>query len=234
MSTVRVNGHTFFDRFISSDSVVLDLGANMGRFSLDMIAKFGCRCYAVEANPEVFKTIPQSERLKAFNFAVAKESGTLELNIAENSEASSLLAKEGKPSDHKVSVAAIRLDEFTKDQGLIAIDLLKMDIEGAEIQVLDSCSDEFLQNISQITLEFHDFAGIVTRDEVMRVIRRLTQLGFLAIQMSRPSHGNEDVCLINRNRCSVSSLEYLWTRYFSRNVRGAKRIIQRRLGRSVA
>ena len=41
-----------------------------------------------------------------------------------------------------------------------------MDIEGAEREVIDFLEDEFLRNISQITIEFHDFLGYATTQEV--------------------------------------------------------------------
>ena len=222
MSTTRVNGHTFFDKFIHKDSVVIDLGANRGVFSRLMAERFGCSCYAVEANRDVFNLFASDKRLKPFNFAAAKETGTLDFYVSENSEESSLTLVEGIPVTQKVTVPAKRLDEFAAEQSLTAIDLLKMDIEGAEIGVIDSCSDDFLRNISQLTIEFHDFNKMASQADVARVIGRLKGLGFYCFVMSRKS--NMDVCFVNRARCAVSPAEALWVRYITSNVRGAMRM----------
>jgi hypothetical protein len=48
------------------------------------------------------------------------------------------------------------------------IDLLKADIEGAEISMLTACPDEVLGRIAQIGIEFHDFCGITPAAEVYR------------------------------------------------------------------
>lgn len=229
MSTIRVNGHTFFDRFIHKDAVVVDLGANQGVFSQLMVERFGCSCYAVEANYDVFKSFASDKRLKPFNFAVASQSGTLDFYVSENSEASSLNVVEGTAIHQKVAVPSERLDEFLKEQNLTSVDLLKMDIEGAEIDVVDSCSDELLQNVSQMTIEFHDFNGMASQEDVSRVVRRLEGLGFLCFVMSRATH--DDVCFANRNRCAISTAEALWVQHVSRNARGVMRLLRQKLGR---
>ena len=43
-----IEDHTIHTRFLSSNSRVLDLGANRGSFSKAMITRFGCQCVAVE------------------------------------------------------------------------------------------------------------------------------------------------------------------------------------------
>jgi hypothetical protein len=108
----------------------------------------------------------------------------------------------------KIAVLSERLDAFLKGQNLTSVDLLKMDIEGAEIEVLDSCSDDLLQSVSQMTVEFHDFNGMASLEDVSRVVRRLKGLGFLCFVMSRATH--DDVCFVNRNRCPISTTEALW------------------------
>jgi FkbM family methyltransferase len=39
--------------------------------------------------------------------------------------------------------------------GIPEIEVLKLDIEGAELEVIHSLDDEFFRRISQITVEFH-------------------------------------------------------------------------------
>src|SRR5437016_3700720 len=86
--------HTFDAQDLSLQSVVLDLGANVGGFSRSILDEFGCRCYAVEANPRLCAQIKAHPKLSLFNLAIAANSGTLPFHLSENPEASSLL----KPS----------------------------------------------------------------------------------------------------------------------------------------
>ncbi len=51
----------------------------------------------------------------------------------------------------------ITFRELRRRAGVDRIDLLKIDIEGAEIGMFDDCTDEELSSIGQITVEFHAF-----------------------------------------------------------------------------
>lgn len=41
--------HTIYSKILGSDSLVIDLGANVGQFSEAITREFNCRCYAIEA-----------------------------------------------------------------------------------------------------------------------------------------------------------------------------------------
>jgi FkbM family methyltransferase len=225
----RVHGHTFFSRLVREDSVVVDLGANVGGFSREMEHKYGCVCYAVEPNPESYARLETLASVRPFNMAIADHDGTLRFYVAANSEASSMTRT--SDSDREIEVSAMRLDAFAQREHLGQIDLLKVDVEGAEVELIDSLSDAFLGNIVQIAMEFHDFCGLVDKRDVARLERRLEALGFLSINFSRESHGHEDHLFVNTNRCNVGRVEFLLAKYLVRNMRGAARMAARRLRR---
>jgi FkbM family methyltransferase len=225
----RVSGHTFFERFVGRNSVVVDLGANMGAFSSQMASKYGCSCFAVEPNPECFAYLHKYERVTPLNLAISDQEGEMRFYVANNSEASSFVRT--SQSDREIVVRTMRLDALAQRHGLGRIDLLKIDIEGAEIALLGSLPDVFFQRVGQIAIEFHDFCGLVSREEVARVERRFQSLGFFSINFSKASHGHEDHLFVNRNQCAVGHLEYLTTRYITRNLLGFSRIVKRWTGR---
>jgi hypothetical protein len=70
MSIEVIETHTILPDMISQGPVVIDCGANVGRFSLEMIRRFGCVCYAIEAAPETFGKIPNEANLYRYNFAL--------------------------------------------------------------------------------------------------------------------------------------------------------------------
>lgn len=225
----RIQEHTFFDRFLGSGAVIVDLGTNVGRFAVEMTQTFDCYCYAAEPNPRCYEAIPKSDRIKAFNVAIAAQQGITDFYIADNSESSSLYDKGVMAIKEKVSVPTQRLEDFVRSLDITRIDLLKLDIEGAEIEVFDSLSDQFLNNISQITVEFHDFNGLVLSSDVERVVSRLNRLGFLHIHNTSTAKGHADTLFINRAKCPISMFEFLWTRYVLRNYLGGQRVLKRRL-----
>ncbi|MFT0174628.1 FkbM family methyltransferase [Paraburkholderia mimosarum] len=228
----RVSGHTFFGRFLRENSVVVDLGANMGAFSSQMARKFGCLCFAIEPNPECFAGLKNYEGVVPINLAIADREGEMRFYVANNSEASSFVRT--SQSDREIVVRTMRLDALAQRHGIGHIDLLKIDIEGAEIALLDSLPDVFFRRVGQIAIEFHDFCGLISREDVARVERRFESLGFFSITFSKASHGHEDHLFVNRNRCSLGHVEYLTARYITRNLWGIARIARRWGGRWAA
>lgn len=219
-----IEDHSFHTRFLDQNSLVLDLGGNRGTFSQAMVERFNCQCVIVEPSPKLFAELKESHQIKKYNFAINKISEPVNFNISDIPVSSSLIYQ---PELHQdtVTVDGKRLDELVAELGWHKIDLIKMDIEGAEIDVLNSCSDDFLQSIAQITVEFHDHVNVVDKLEIEKLISRFESLGFLWI--SRYLGCYYDTWLINTKLCKISQLEYLWLRHIVRNWWALKRRVEK-------
>src|SRR5262249_10347793 len=101
----------------------------------------------------------------------------------------------------------------------------KLDIEGAELAVFDSCGDEFLRSVGQITVEFHEWAGVGTVADVRRIVRRLERLGFFVFSFGRNVY--LDVLFINRRCASKTEFALTWGAVWAPR---AVRSLARRLG----
>lgn len=109
--------------------------------------------------------------------------------------------------------------------GIETIDLLKIDIEDAEVGLFEAASDGLLSNITKITVEFRDFVpGVISTHQVEEIKERLQGFGFYAIKFSRSL--NTDVLFINRRRSRMSRAEYWYTKYIVKYSRGIYRIFQ--------
>jgi FkbM family methyltransferase len=224
-----IHWHTLHPRYLGPDSKVLDLGANRGEFTSAITQRFACHCVAVEPTPELFARLPEGPKISRIQAAVAGASGVMPFYISSQSVASSL---QGSATSDKnvVDVQVLSLADLLDRIAWSRVDLLKVDIEGAEIGMLDACSDEVLGRIAQITIEFHDFCGITPGPEVARLVERLRRVGFFSVRMSRVGH--QDTWLINRRLLPISIVELLFTRYVIRNWQGLKRVVARHLKRS--
>ena len=223
-----IHWHTLHPRYLSSQSNVLDLGANTGQFSRAVVDRFGCKCIAVEPEPTVFSIIPANDQITRVQAAIASRSGRIPLYLTKKSDGHSILRN--KPSVVEViEVEAISLSDLLTRLGWHRVDLVKIDIEGAEIELLDTCPDEWLRRIAQLTIEFHDFNGVTPSADVWRVLERMKKLGFYSVRMS--GWGHQDTWLINRSLLPISRIELLFSKYIIRNWRGAMRIISRCLQR---
>ena len=130
---------------IKLEGNVLDCGAHIGSFSKLAICN-GCTVTAVEPSPENFLVLQENvPEAKLFYRAITN---LPEVHMYIDNERSEL----NKIADSGVLVKGITLDELIDKP----IDVLKMDIEGAEYEALYSCKK--LHLVKQITMEYHDGA----------------------------------------------------------------------------
>jgi len=168
----------------------------------------------------MFQKIESHELLQKYNFAITCSNGSVDFYISDIPVSSSL-AYQPKSISEKITVLGKRLDDFISELGFYTIDVLKMDIEGIEIEVLRSCSDDLLKSIGQITTEFHDHLGCVSKSDIKAQIKRLEGLGFLHYSGYLDCY--YDTLLINQSLCPISTFEYLWLRHIFRNWQGITR-----------
>jgi FkbM family methyltransferase len=163
-----------------------DVGANFGYFSLFAARRIGPqgRVVAFEPDPRNIQRLQTNIALNGFSqirvvpAAVCDKAGTASLHLASDAEdnlGTSSIVHDG-PGRKTVNVPAIALDDFmTEFSG--NIDVLKMDIEGAELSALRGAIKTLAaRRIRHILLELHRFA--LTENEVATVHELLTSAGY--------------------------------------------------------
>jgi len=188
LDLVTICEHTFFANGLDEHAVVVDAGANIGEFSRQCNSRFGCVPYALEPNPT---SAAQISTAQVFPYALSSSSGQVKLFVGPNPEACSIFPL--PEHANTVTARSIALSDFLSEQRLTRIDLLKLDIEGAELDVLASLTGSDV--IRQITVEFHDFMFPDQREHVIQSIRHMHNLGFRCFNFSSPGHG--DVLFVN-------------------------------------
>lgn len=147
---------------VSEGSTLLDIGANIGAFSMFAIHRLGAgRVIAFEPDPVNFAhlaanaALAPAGRLDAVPEAVAGTTGALTFHRGNEggvSTSGSLLSTRGT----KVTVTATTLADAFARHGIAQCALLKMDCEGAEYSVLYGAPDDVLRRIRQMVIEVHD------------------------------------------------------------------------------
>jgi FkbM family methyltransferase len=208
-SAESVCEHTFVSRFINADSIVLDLGANRGEFSHGMIQRFGCRVLSAELLLELCSQIDGHPLLTLLNIAVGGKNQDVTMHLFPRRCASVLGARTKEESPRTRTLPMVTLAEFKRLGSADRVDLLKLDIEGAEIDLFEACRDDELKEIRQITVEFHEFIYPEQHDAVLRIQNRLAHIGFYVIPFRRD---RSDVLFVNRSTgISTAEIAYLRT-----------------------
>jgi FkbM family methyltransferase len=226
VSLVNVYTHSFFDDLIDPGGTVLDLGANVGNFAALITDRFPCRCVAIEPAPSEFSQIPSSDRIQPHKLAVCGKRGEVVLNLTANSECNSLGRVPGHDYTDSVRVQAVTLDDAFRLVATNRVSLLKLDIEGSEIDLLGTADAELLRRFDQITVEFHDAYDMTPRPVVRDTIRKVRDAGFRVFYFYRGVERHVDVLFVNRVRMGTMRWAVEIARYWApRIVRSAWRRI---------
>ncbi len=179
-----IRDHYVWTSGLSSHSVVLDLGANVGEFSKLVTRDFGCRCVAVEPEAANFSKI-SGDRIVKLQVAAGSNDGVASLFKFSNEECHSLFLENYSRAERQGSeiVNVLSFRSILASSGASTVDLMKLDIEGGEWSFLASLTDMEIQDIRQITVEFHDFIPELRRQSRTAETRsRLGNLGFICIE----------------------------------------------------
>jgi FkbM family methyltransferase len=221
--TIEICNHSFLPRFIDEGSVVVDIGANHGDFAYAVIQRFGCRVVSAEPVKELYDGLAADPLLEVLPVAVGGKNQTIAMNIFPTRCASVLGPMTSGEEAATQSVEMVTLAEFCRRAGVDRIDLLKMDIEGAEVDLFEACSDEQLQAVRQITVEFHEFLYPEQTEPVAKILERMRRLGFWVMPFSLD---NTNVLFVNRTT-GVGPVEVAFLRTFVRYWKGMLRRVRR-------
>jgi FkbM family methyltransferase len=162
---------------LSDPRTIVDLGANVGLAVLYFKARWpDARVIAVEPHPETFRRLQENTRhlqgVQLVNAAITKTSGPVALFVGERSTASSLQPTADRLDHH--DVAGLSLDDLAEQWSIDHVDLLKLDIEGAEGEVL--VGSKLLDRARRVVFEFHHGLSAVGLFEILAALPRFRVL----------------------------------------------------------
>jgi FkbM family methyltransferase len=147
---------------LPTGGVFIDVGAHIGYYSLLASRRVGAagRVVAVEPNPETLQRLRRnlalndSGNITVEEMACTDRETTLQFFPAgiENSGESSLSRQNAKAA-RAVTVRGRPLDEIVRSLALDRVDLIKIDVEGAEMQVLTGMREILARQRPKIVIE---------------------------------------------------------------------------------
>jgi len=198
MAGVRINLGGSFVRYLTGDAepevqealaellkpgqTVYDVGANIGFFTIlcsRLVGPTG-RVYAFEPIPQNLATLKHNIALNGLTNVVVVEkalssrTGTAAMFVSPWSAFHSLNVEGASKQDNhgaeagEIVVETVTLDEFVQGEGVATPDLLKIDVEGAELIVVDGMRETLRGKQPLLLCELHD-----TKDSYADFVRSI-------------------------------------------------------------
>jgi FkbM family methyltransferase len=196
---------------------VLDIGANVGNWSAALLrARKNSRIVAFEPSPQAFETLSarfqSCSQITAVQHAVSRSVGTAVLYAdCPGSGLGSLhlrdVSHHGIAFQHHVEVTTVSVDDWCRERALTP-DIMKLDVEGHELDVLHGAIDTLARGIRVVQFEFGG-CNIDSRTYFRDFWDLFRQLRFAHIYRVTPSR------LVRINRYSESLEEFRTTNFIA-------------------
>ncbi len=169
--------------FIPEGSLVIDVGANVGFFALRFAQWVGLRGEVVAIEPEdrnyqaliaALKREGLSGRVRAMKAVAAAAAGPMFLEINQLHPADHKLSRDGTG----VAVEAVRLDDLVSDKRALRPSLVKIDVQGAEMLVLQGAPDILRLAAPALFIELHEEGLQRFGASVSAILDYLSQYGY--------------------------------------------------------
>lgn len=148
MSLIAIGEHTIDESLLTPGGWVLDAGCRDFTFSRGMVAR-GCKVLALDADPTV-----EDQKIDGVTFlhsAIAAKHGLFYFHMHENPEARSFVS--APVDDKSIVVTAHTIEELMQAHSVERFDAVKLDVEGAEYDILRNWPGPIAR---QISIEFHE------------------------------------------------------------------------------
>ncbi len=176
---------------IEPGDVVFDVGANVGFLTVVCARLVGPSGFVVAFEPSAANAQLVRDNLAANGFAnglvvcraVAAEPGTASLQLAAYSGGHALEVA-GAPPDHvgSVLVEVTTLDEVV-ESGVRPPDVVKIDVEGAEVAVLDGAGAVLAEHGPMLLIELDDATRAGHDGKLREVEGRLADAGYGSVEL---------------------------------------------------
>lgn len=180
----------FLDQVLKAGNVFVDVGANMGLYSLFAANRVGVHGYiiAIEPSTRDFERLETNVKLNSFrnikpeHCALSNHAGFAELHIAKERNAGhntfGTFAYEGVRQERTEHVRLQTLDEMIQQKRLERIDVIKVDVEGSELSVLEGAENTINKFHPILLLELSDMTLAPQGCTSSQVWRFLTGKGY--------------------------------------------------------
>jgi FkbM family methyltransferase len=190
---VFVEPNFLYQPDLASGAVVIDAGCSYeADFSLCLIRRHDVRAFGVDPTRKHRAALRQLEteypgRFAHVPCAIASTDATLTFHESRINESGSLFSDHVNVLHDEITsydVEAVTLPTLLKRIGIETVEILKLDLEGAEYDLLERVTADDLRPFRQMFVEFHHHAvDHFGEAETRRIVERISSFGFRAFSI---------------------------------------------------
>ena len=187
--------------FIDKNSLIYSFGVGQDiSFDTEMIKTYDCKVFGFDPTPKSINWIKEQQipqNFKFYDIGISDKTGTDFFYFPTNPDfvSGSTVEQSNINKEEKIQVELKTLQDTMTMLGHSKIDVLKMDIEGAEYSVLEQILNSDIE-IGQILVEFHDRFFINGKQKTINILEKLRKNHFLIFGISESF---DEISLINKN-----------------------------------
>lgn len=156
------NEQLFSDLDLGAGSLVVDVGGYRGDWSAEIFARYAPTIHVLEPVPDFVchlrRRFSRNPKIEVHPIALGATTDRTEIFV--QADGSSVHRQGGGA----IAIDVIRASEFLRPLARNGIDLLKLNIEGAEFDVLTDLADSgLIERVRTLQVQFHDFVPEAAR-----------------------------------------------------------------------
>ncbi|MDD5318947.1 MAG: FkbM family methyltransferase [Candidatus Pacebacteria bacterium] len=197
-----------FKGTFTKNSTLIDAGCGFDAdFSMEMIRKYNLKAIGIDPTRKHQKSLATLSRKTGEKFthrliAISKEDGLITFNETQDNVSGSLLTSHNnikKDAVQTYQVQSVSLARLPAFLDLPFIEYIKLDLEGAEYELIANLTKEQLLPYQQIFIEFHHHCTPYSQKDTFNRVEKMKSFGFTAFTLDdhnylfyRPSSWQEN------------------------------------------
>lgn len=196
--------------FLKHDSIFIDIGANIGLYTLyaSKIIKENGQIISFEPFLENFKSLAKNVELNGVSnvrlekMAIGKKEGVIKLYYDEKEKNLGMVSSIYQGKGAREEVKLISLDSYLKNEQFTKIDLIKIDIEGFEHSALLGMRNTLTKFHPTLLIEIlNTYKSVTNKSECDQL---LTVLGY-------KKYFIDDYGILSKNEVNVNRMNYIYS-----------------------
>ena len=186
------HGWVVDESLLNRESVIYSVGVGSNiDFDLELINSFGATVHAFDPTPRSIEWVKSQKLPKHFifhPFGLSAENGHMDFFPPSKASSTHFSPIDRYGDTNNVVRAPVKdIDTIASELNHKEVDLLKMDIEGAEYEVIEALPKNRVA-INQILIEFHHMYKGIPISKTVDAISTLSNLGFELFNISQRTY----------------------------------------------